>query len=77
MAYKLFCPRYSVTRMWALAAGRTQRSGVKLVSDLRLLTSVVDDFNDLNDFNDFKDFCKLNGCNDLPNRLFNKLTPCG
>jgi hypothetical protein len=30
-----------------LAAGRNQRSGVKLISDLRLLTSVIDDFNDL------------------------------
>ena len=32
---------------------RRQRSGVKLISDLRLLTSVIDDFNGLNDFYDF------------------------
>jgi hypothetical protein len=82
MAYKLFFPSYSVTRMQGLAAGRTQRSEircrrswVKLISDLRLLTSAMDGFNDLNDFNAFNDFRKLNGCNDLPNRLFNKLTP--
>ena len=31
---------------------RCLRSGVKLISDLRLLTSTMDDFNDLNDFND-------------------------
>ena len=30
---------------------RRQRSGVKLISDLRLLTSVIDDFNGFNDFN--------------------------
>jgi hypothetical protein len=30
-----------------LAAGRNQRSGVKLISDLRLLISVIGDFNDL------------------------------
>jgi hypothetical protein len=42
-----------------LAAGRNQRSeirrqrsGVKLISDLRLLTSVIDDFYDFNGFND-------------------------
>jgi len=34
--------------------------GVKLVSDLRLLTSAMDDFNILNDFKVF---------NDLPNRF--------
>jgi hypothetical protein len=41
-----------------LAASRTQRSeircrrsGVKLISDLRLLTSLMDDFNGLNDLN--------------------------
>ncbi|MES0350875.1 MAG: hypothetical protein ABUK19_09165, partial [Desulfobacteria bacterium] len=28
---------------------RRQRSGVKLISDLRLLTSMIDDFYDLND----------------------------
>jgi len=33
--------------------------GVKLVSDLRLLTSAMDDFNDLNDFKLFNDFHKL------------------
>ena len=32
-----------------LAAGRNQRSGVKLISDLRLLTSVIYDFNGFND----------------------------
>ncbi len=42
---------------------RRQRSGVKLISDLRLLTSVIDDFNDLNGLNDFYDFY---GFNDLP-----------
>jgi DNA-binding response OmpR family regulator len=31
---------------------RGQRSEVKLISDLRLLTSVMDDFNDLNDLNE-------------------------
>ena len=31
---------------------RGQRSGIKPISDLRLLTSVIDDFNDFNDFND-------------------------
>jgi hypothetical protein len=30
-----------------------RRSGVKLISDLRLLTSVIDDFNDWNDLNGF------------------------
>jgi hypothetical protein len=37
---------------------RRQRSGIKLISDLRLLTSTIDDyyqFNDLNGFNDFND----------------------
>ena len=29
---------------------RRQRSGAKLISDLRLLTSVIDYFNGLNDF---------------------------
>ncbi len=28
---------------------RRQKSGVKLISDLRLLTSMIDDFYDLND----------------------------
>ena len=32
-----------------LAAGRNQRSGVELISDLRLLTSVIKDFNGFND----------------------------
>jgi len=32
---------------------RRQKSGVKLISDLRLLTSVIGDFNELNGFNDF------------------------
>jgi hypothetical protein len=30
-----------------------RRSGVKLIFDLRLLTSVIDDFNDWNDLNGF------------------------
>ncbi len=30
---------------------RRQKSGVKLISDLRLLTSVIDDFYDFNGFN--------------------------
>ena len=62
---------------WQLAVGRNQRSeirrlisGVELIFDLRLLTSVVDDFNDLDDLSDF------NGCKDLPDRLLNKLIPC-
>jgi hypothetical protein len=29
------------------------------------------------DFYDFYAFNDLNGLNDLPNRLFDKLTPCG
>ena len=33
---------------------------VKLISDLRLLTSVMDDFNGFNDLNDFNDFYDLN-----------------
>jgi hypothetical protein len=37
---------------------RGLRSGIKLISDLRLLTSAIDGFYDLNDFNDFND---LNG----------------
>jgi hypothetical protein len=41
---------------------RCLRSGVKLISDLRLLTSVMDDFNDLNEFNAF---------NELTNSLIN------
>ncbi len=32
---------------------RRQRSRVKLISDLRLLTSVIDDFYDFYDFYDF------------------------
>ena len=43
-----------------MTAGRTQRSdirglrsGIELISDLRLLTSAIDGFYDLNDFNDF------------------------
>jgi hypothetical protein len=35
---------------------RRQRSGVKLISDLRLLTSVIDDFYAFYDFYDFYDF---------------------
>jgi hypothetical protein len=42
-----------------MTASRTQRSdirglrsGIKLISDLRLLTSTIDGFYDLNDFND-------------------------
>ena len=31
-------------REMQLTAGRKQRSGVKLISDLRLLTSMIDDF---------------------------------
>jgi hypothetical protein len=44
-------------------ASRTQRSdirglgsGIKLISDLRLLTSVINDFYGLNDFNELKGF---------------------
>ncbi len=56
---------------------RRQRSGVKLISDLRLLTSVIDDFNDLNGLNDFYDFY---GFNDLPltaHRFWSYLLLCG
>ncbi len=42
---------------------QTSEVRVKLISDLRLLTSVIDDFNDLNGLNDFYDFY---GFNDLP-----------
>jgi hypothetical protein len=49
-----------------LAAGRNQRSeirrqksGVKLISDLRLLTSLIDDFNAFYDFTTFYDFYDL------------------
>ncbi len=35
---------------------RRQRSGVNLISDLRLLTSVIDDSYDFNDFYDFYGF---------------------
>jgi hypothetical protein len=38
---------------------RRQRSGVKLISDLRLLTSVIDDFYEFNDLNGFNDFNSL------------------
>jgi hypothetical protein len=38
---------------------RGQGSGVKLISDLRLLTSLIDGFNDLNDLNDLNDFYDL------------------
>ena len=34
---------------WGNTASSGQRSGVKLISDLRLLTSVIDDFNGFND----------------------------
>ncbi len=38
---------------------RRQRSGVKLISDLRLLTSVIDDFYDFYDFYGFYGFYDL------------------
>ncbi|MFA9434294.1 MAG: hypothetical protein ACERKR_06415 [Deltaproteobacteria bacterium] len=47
---------------------RRQRSGVKLISDLRLLTSVIDDFYGFYDFcgfYDFYGFCDLYDLNDL------------
>ena len=37
-------------REMQLTAGRKQRSGVKLISDLRLLTSMIDDFYSSYDF---------------------------
>jgi len=37
----------------------------------------IADFEVFDRFYDFYDFYDLNGLNDLPNRLFNKLTPCG
>ena len=36
--------------------GQTSEVRVKLISDLRLLTSAIDDSNGFNDFNDFNDF---------------------
>jgi hypothetical protein len=45
---------------------RGQRSGVKLISDLRLLTSVRYDFNGLNGFYGF---------NDLPFTVYRLLRP--
>jgi hypothetical protein len=39
---------------------RRQRSGVKLISDLRLLTSVIDDFYAFYDFYDFLGRTHLN-----------------
>ena len=36
--------------------GAPRRSGVKLISDLRLLTSMIDDFYAFYDFYDFYDF---------------------
>jgi hypothetical protein len=35
---------------------RDQTSGVKLISDLRLLTSIIEDFYSFNDLNDFNGF---------------------
>ena len=41
---------------WQKSEIRRQRSGVKLISDLRLLTSVIDDFYDFCGFYDFNEF---------------------
>ena len=50
---------------------RCQRSGVKLISYLRPLTSVMAGFNDFNGFNDLND---LAGLNDMTNNSW-LLTP--
>jgi hypothetical protein len=47
---------------------RCQRSGIELISDLRLLTSVMDGFYGFNDLNDLNVF---NGFDQFPNSLIN------